>query len=80
MTCTPKESLVIEVPMRKAKNLLNQLRAQITRGALSQAEFTASIAEAIAATPPDIDAAVSLQLAEEIRDVEKEWRSSRGST
>lgn len=52
-----EESFVIEETMGKAKNLLDQLRARIARGGLSEADFMVSIAEVIAAMPPDFGAA-----------------------
>lgn len=64
--------------MRMASRLIEQLKARIAQGRVGEAEFTVALAEIIASTPDQIAASDSLLLAQEIRGLETDWRTSEG--
>lgn len=57
-------------------NRISALRDRFGQDELSEAEFTASIADIVAATPERIGPSDSLMISQQIRKLEKDWRRS----
>ena len=63
--------------MRDLANQIDRLRARIVHEMLSDDEFTAELAEIVAATPERMEAVDGLLLSQEIWDLQKKWLKTR---
>lgn len=62
--------------MRKANELIGQLRAHLSQDRLTEAEFTQALAEILSASTDELSDADALLLSHEIRELSNEWRMS----
>lgn len=62
--------------MRKANELIGQLRARLSQDRLTDAEFTQALAEILSASTDGLSDADALVLSHEIRELSNEWRMS----
>ena len=62
--------------MRDAKELIARLRGRLSQDKMSEAEFTAAVAEILAASSDKLSGADALLLSHALRELHKEWRDS----
>ena len=62
--------------MKKANELIERLRACLSHNRMSDGEFTAAVAEILAASTDQLSDADALFLSHAIRELDKEWRDS----
>ena len=62
--------------MRVANELIARLRDRLSRDRMSETDFTAAVAEILAASADRLSAADALLLSRALRELDKEWRDS----
>ena len=62
--------------MRKAIELITRLRTHLSQDRMSDAEYTAAVAEILAASTDKLSGADALFLSHVLRELDKEWRDS----
>jgi hypothetical protein len=62
--------------MRNANELITRLRSRLSQNRMSEADFTAAVAEILAASSDKLSGADVLLLSHALRQLEKEWRES----